>query len=89
MTDSHVRVYVAELPPKYNLDLIRSQGCQDAHLVEQLLANPLGELANASLDAVPFRKSPYYGLDVHLHMTVRALMERQNNNQAPLSQQTQ
>lgn len=38
--------------------------------MEQLLANPLGELAGASLDAVPFRKSPYYGLDVHLHMTV-------------------
>ena len=73
VTDSHVRVYVAELPPKYNLDLIRRQGCQDAHLVEQLLANPLGELADASLDAVPFRKSPYYGLDVHLHMTVWAL----------------
>ena len=72
VTDSHVKVYVAELPPKYNLDLIRRQGCQ-AHLVEQLLANPLGELAGDSLNAVPFRKSPYYGLDVHLHMTVCAL----------------
>ena len=83
MTDGHVKVYVADLPPKYNLDLIRRQGCQDAHLVEQLLANPLGELAGDSLDAVPFRRSPYYGLDVHLHMTVRALQRPSSSPPKP------
>ena len=56
--------------------------------MEQLLANPLGELADASLDAVPYRKSPYYGLDVHLHMTVCALPGWRTPHKPSLSQVT-
>ncbi len=69
--DNHVKVFVVELPRKYNLDLITRQACNNTHFVEKVLTNTLGELSGSSLDVAHYRKTSYYGLEVHLHMTVR------------------
>ena len=54
LEDVHVRVFVAELPPKYNLHTIAKEGCEDGYLRE-VLANPLGPLFMSSLDQALYR----------------------------------
>ena len=53
--DGHARVYVAELPPKYNLHIIAQEGCKDGNFLKTLLSNPLGPLFDASLDSALYR----------------------------------
>ena len=55
MQDVHARVYVAELPPKYNLHLIATEGCEDGRFLKNILANPLGPLFESSLDKALYR----------------------------------
>ena len=49
------RVYVAELPPKYNIDTVAQEGCKDVRALELLMSNPLGNLLSESLDAALYR----------------------------------
>lgn len=51
----HARVYVADLPPKYNLHIIAQEGCKDGNFLKTLLSNPLGPLFDASLDLALYR----------------------------------
>lgn len=45
LTEQHPRVYVAELPSKYNVDIIYTPGKPGCDLpVEDILASPLGRL---------------------------------------------
>jgi len=71
VTDNHVKVFVVDLPRKYNVDLIKQQACNNTHVVERLFTNTLGDLFTDSLDLAHYRNTPYYGLELHLHMTVR------------------
>ena len=48
-------MYVAELPPKYNLHLIAEEGCEDGRFLKEMLANPLGPLYESSLDLALYR----------------------------------
>jgi hypothetical protein len=48
-------VYVAELPPKYNLHTIAKDGCKESNVLETLLGSPLGTLLSASLDDALYR----------------------------------
>ncbi len=51
----NARVYVAELPPKYNLHTIAKDGCKESNVLETLLGSPLGTLLSASLDDALYR----------------------------------
>ena len=51
----HARVYVADLPPKYNLHIIAQEGCKDGDFLKTLLSNPLGPLFDASLESALYR----------------------------------
>lgn len=53
--DGHARVFVAELPPKYNLHIIAQESCKDGNFLKTLLSNPLGPLFDASLDSALYR----------------------------------
>ena len=55
LQDVHARVYVAELPPKYNLHTIAKEGCEDTAYFREVLANPLGPLYESSLDQAQYR----------------------------------
>ena len=48
-------MYVADLPPKYNLHIIAKEGCEDGRFLKRVLANPLGPLYNGSLDTALYR----------------------------------
>ena len=48
-------MYVAELPPKYNLHTIVEEGCTEGRHLERLLSNPLGTLLSESLDSALYR----------------------------------
>ena len=52
---SLLRVYVAELPPKYNLHTIAKDGCKESNVLATLLGSPLGTLLSASLDDALYR----------------------------------
>ena len=75
---SHPSVYVAPLPAKYNTDLLYDAEtttvsevdrifCGPSYIAE-LLANPLGRMADYMQPDLPLRESFYYGLAVHVHM---------------------
>lgn len=51
----NARVYVAELPPKYNLHTVAEEGCSEGRHLERLLSNPLGTLLSESLDYALYR----------------------------------
>ena len=55
LQDVHARVFVADLPPKYNLHLIAEEGCEDGRFLKEMLANPLGPLYENSLDLALYR----------------------------------
>lgn len=55
MQDAHVRVFVADLPPKYNIHIIAEKDCEDGRFLKNLLANPLGPLLDDSLDNSQYR----------------------------------
>ena len=55
LLDAHARVYVADLPPKYNLYIMAQEGCEDGIFLRNFLSNPLGPLLNASLDSALYR----------------------------------
>lgn len=61
LLDAHARVYVADLPPKYNLYIMAQEGCEDGIFLRNLLSNPLGPLLNASLDSALYRWAPSRG----------------------------
>ena len=48
-------MYVAELPPKYNLQTVVEEGCSEGRYLETLLSNPLGTLLSNSLDSALYR----------------------------------
>ena len=48
-------MYVAELPPKYNLHIIAKEGCEGGRFLKEVLANPLGPLYESSLDEALYR----------------------------------
>jgi len=48
-------VFVAELPPRYNLHLIATEGCEDGAFLKSMLANPLGPPYEAALDLALYR----------------------------------
>ena len=49
------RVYVADLPRKYNMHTIVREGCTEGQFLETLLSNILGTLLSESLDAALYR----------------------------------
>jgi len=51
----NARVYVAELPPKYNLHTIAKDGCKESNVLATLLGSPLGTLLSVSLDDALYR----------------------------------
>ena len=55
LQELHARVYVADLPPKYNLHIIANEGCEEGHILKEMLANPLGPLFEGSLDKALYR----------------------------------
>lgn len=63
-------MYVAPLPPIYNVDIVSSEGrvAENCHgQAEHLLANPIGPLLDKrALDGL--RRTPYYGLEPYVHM---------------------
>jgi len=61
LLDAHARVFVAELPPKYNLHTVTAEGCEDGAFLKGILTNPLG---------VPFKGD----LDLALYRWARALI---------------
>jgi hypothetical protein len=48
-------VFVAELPPKYNLHTIAAEGCEDGAFLKDILANPLGVPVEGDLDLALYR----------------------------------
>ena len=73
----HPSVYVATLPAKYTTDLLYDAGntafSEADHrncgrIIAELLANPLGRMADYMQPDLPLRESFYYGLTVHVHM---------------------
>ena len=54
LQDEHVRIFVADLPPKYNVHTIAKEGCKSEQL-SALLANPLGPLIHKSLSQALYR----------------------------------
>ena len=67
----HPSVYVGELPAKYNFDLLYdadTTACSDPSVIEELLANPLGRVADYRQPDSPLRQTSYYALAVHAHM---------------------
>ena len=55
LQDVHARVYVADLPPKYNMHIMAIKGCEDGRFLKDMLANPLGPLFESSLDLALYR----------------------------------
>ena len=55
LQDMHARVYVADLPPKYNLHIIAVEGCEEGLFLREMLANPLGAVFEGSLDKALYR----------------------------------
>lgn len=55
LQDVHARVFVADLPPKYNLHIMAKEGCEDGRFLKDMLANPLGPLFESSLDLAQYR----------------------------------
>lgn len=55
LQELHARVYVADLPPKYNLHIIADEGCEEGRVLKEMLANPLGPLLEGSLDKALYR----------------------------------
>ena len=54
---ANARVYVADLPPKYNLHTIAKEGCEEGQFLKDLLANPLGSMFDGSLDLALYRRA--------------------------------
>ena len=48
-------MYVADLPSKYNLHILASEGCEEGRVLKKMLANPLGPLLEGSLDKALYR----------------------------------
>ena len=48
-------MYVADLPPEYNLHIIANEGCEEGRILKEMLANPLGPLFESSLDKALYR----------------------------------
>ena len=55
LLEHNARVYVAELPPKYNTHTIAEEGCTESRHLAKLLSNPLGSLLGESLDTALYR----------------------------------
>ena len=55
LLEHNARVYVAELPPKYNVHTIAEEGCTESRHLEKLLSNPLGSLLGETLDTALYR----------------------------------
>ena len=55
LQELNARVYVADLPPKYNLHIIANEGCEEGHIIKEMLANPLGTPVESSLDKTLYR----------------------------------
>ena len=53
--EQSARVFVAELPPKYNLQTIVDDGCLEGRYLQRLLSNPLGTLLSESLNSAQYR----------------------------------
>ncbi|KAK9834820.1 hypothetical protein WJX81_001043 [Elliptochloris bilobata] len=66
--DFNARVYVVELPPKYNTHAIAREGCTEGRFLETLLSNPLGTMLSESLVSALYRNTSALNLEVHMHM---------------------
>ena len=69
LTGDAVRIYVADLPHKYNYNLLfaRERGGECERQLHQLLANPTGNLMDAGDNKNMLRMTQYNVLDVYMH----------------------